>query len=142
MQGSSWGSCGRRAVFGMVGLLLACGVIGGAAPAALASANVNWGTGVEGTLPSNANANPNVTINAVSCASVGNCVAVGSYVDNASPASTQGLLLSEVSGVWQPGVEAMVPSDTSVVPNATVQRVSCPSAGNCTAIGHYGANPG
>src|SRR5207248_6041925 len=53
-----------------------------------------WATGVAASLPANAGSNPAVSLFSVSCASAGNCGAVGSYDD--SSGNTQGLLLRTV----------------------------------------------
>ncbi|MFL5830956.1 MAG: hypothetical protein ACJ76X_13660, partial [Solirubrobacteraceae bacterium] len=99
-----------------------------------------WATGVEPTLPVNAQTNPDVHLAAVSCASQGNCTAVGFYTDNSG--ETQGLMLSETSGVWGAGVEANLPGDASTSPNVDLISVSCASAGNCTAVGGYDDSTG
>jgi hypothetical protein len=101
-----------------------------------------WSTGVEAVLPANASASttPGIAgafVSSVSCASAGNCTAVGSYPD--SSGNQQGLLLTETAGSWSAGVEAPLPSNASS--NQFVQwgSVSCASAGNCAAVGEYGA---
>src|SRR5439155_8562985 len=58
----------------------------------LTQAAGTWATGVEASLPANAGSDPNVALSSVSCASAGNCSAVGSYTD--SSGHRQGLLLS------------------------------------------------
>ncbi len=179
---------GRVLAVGLVaaGLLLAAAA---GPPAALASANLNWGTGIKAPLPSDAGtgdvemhwlscpstgncsavgryadasgdrlglllseklgrwtavratlplgaaSDPIVELGSVSCASAGNCSAVGSYEDTPS-GNTQGVLLTETSGTWQPGVEAVLPSPAAD-PNVTINSVSCKSPGNCTAVGDY-----
>jgi hypothetical protein len=60
---------------------------------------------------------------------------VGSYTD--SSGNIQGLLLNEVSGTWQPGIEAPLPLGAASNPNVSLNSVSCPSAGNCSAVGSY-----
>ncbi len=90
---------------------------------ALASMSANWGTGVQAPLPANAAASPRVSLSSVSCASPGNCGAVGEYTDSSD--ERQGLLLSEAAGVW-----GIVELESGVFPSA----VSCPSAGDCTAV--------
>jgi hypothetical protein len=95
-----------------------------------------WGTGVEAALPADAEANPHVVLTSVSCASPGNCTAVGQYFDNAGGA--RGLLLNEVSGQWSRGITASLPADAQANPtDAYLSSVSCASAGNCAAIGEY-----
>ena len=94
-----------------------------------------WATGVEASLPADAASQPFVFFSSVSCASAGDCSAVGGYVD--SSGSFQGLLLTETAGTWATGVEASLPADADAIPNVGLTSVSCASAGNCTAVGTY-----
>jgi hypothetical protein len=99
----------------------------------------SWAAADEASLPANAAANSavvaqNVQLNSVSCASAGNCTAVGSYVD--SSGAIQGLLLTETAGSWATGVEAALPAG-AVAGGAFLESVSCPSAGHCSAVGDY-----
>lgn len=100
-----------------------------------------WATGVEAVLPTNADvAEQLVTLNSVSCASPGNCSAVGSYYDGLA---RYGLLLTETAGKWATGVEAVLPGDAAVLnQNADLKSVSCASPGNCTAVGSYSGTGG
>ncbi len=112
---------------------LVCGVLlmlAALPPEALASA-----IGVRASLPANAGTNPNASLAQVSCASAGNCTAVGDYTDRSGHG--QGLLLTETSGTWAAGVEASLPANASTHPHASLGSVSCASAGNCTAVGYY-----
>src|SRR5205814_5666419 len=93
-----------------------------------------WAMGVEASLPGNAASNPKVSLRSVSCATAGNCSAVGNYDDSSS--HTQGLLLTETAGTWT-GVEAILPAGTASNPTVPLASVSCASAGNCGAVGHY-----
>ena len=104
-----------------------------AAPAAWASTNANWGTGVEAALPDNAGPDPEVSLLSVSCTSPGDCTALGNYID--STGNRQGLLLTQTSGVWGTGVDPVPP--TNAGPKLFLESLSCPSAGNCTAVGFY-----
>ena len=94
-----------------------------------------WAVGVEPSLPANAGTNPDASLLSVSCASAGNCTAVGGYQDRSG--NTQGLLLTETSGTWAVGVEPSLPANAGTNPDAQVGPVSCASAGNCTAVGGY-----
>ncbi len=85
-----------------------------------------WGRAVVPRVPAAAQNQGSVSITAVSCASPGNCVAVG-------PA----FMASEKNGTWSaaqviPGLEA---PDSAL--NGGADSVSCPSAGNCTIGGTY-----
>ncbi len=63
-------------------------------------------------------------LNAVSCASPGNCGAL-----------VGGVLLSETGGSWGSEVETPVPANGGV---GLLWSVSCASAESCTAVGQYG----
>jgi hypothetical protein len=105
-----------------------------------------WASGVEAVLPDDANTTrPTVVLNSVSCASPGNCAAVGAYQDNStSYDSERPLLLTETDGTWGPGVEGILPADA--LPDsqgsqyANLTSVSCASPGSCTAVGTYTYN--
>jgi hypothetical protein len=112
-----------------------------------------WASGAEAALPVNADSDPSVSLESVSCASAGHCTAVGTYVD--SSGNRQGLLLSENSGVWSTGVEATLPTDAATglfgvnaefcnsdSPCVTISSVSCASTSNCSAVGSYNDSSG
>jgi hypothetical protein len=97
-----------------------------------------WGTAVEETLPANAAPDPLVERYAeggLSCPSAGNCTAVSDYTDSAG--DNEGLILSETSGTWGTGVEAIVPAGARSETDANLHEVQCASAGNCTAFGVF-----
>ncbi|HXT91107.1 MAG TPA: hypothetical protein VN714_17790, partial [Trebonia sp.] len=78
-------------------------------------------------------------ITSVSCTAPGNCGAGGSYSD-ASGAS-QALVVRQVNGVWGSAIEVPGTEALNKGGNATVNKVSCPSAGNCTAVGAFADGP-
>ena len=80
---------------------------------------------------------PNVRLNSVSCASAGNCSAVGYYADSSS--RTQGLLLTEAGGRWSAARADLSALNPVTDPYFIVDlsAVSCASAGNCSAVGNY-----
>jgi hypothetical protein len=96
----------------------------------------SWAPGVEAVLPANADVTRGAGLQSVSCASAGNCSAIGTYVD--SSGNQEGLLLTETAGSWAPGVEAALPA-SAASSKQFVQwgSVSCASAGNCAAVGLY-----
>jgi len=91
-------------------------------------------TGTEASLPPDAAPNPNVQFSpqapVVSCASAGNCAAVGTY---ATVSGQDGLLLGQASGSWQPGIGAVPPGGAF----GEFFSVSCAPAGYCAAVGTY-----
>jgi hypothetical protein len=119
-------------IAGFVGgcLLLFTGVTASASTTA-------WGGGTAAVLPANAatGKQQGVSLNSISCASAGDCSGVGSYVD--SSGHTQGLLMTETSGVWARGVEASLPADAAADSKVYLGLISCASAGNCSAAGGY-----
>src|SRR6185437_3963753 len=78
----------------------------------------------------------NGAVDAISCASAGNCTAVGHL---APPSRKVLFTVSEKNGVWGaaravPGLAALLGSKPS---GARFSGVSCPSAGTCGAVGSY-----
>lgn len=72
----------------------------------------------------------------VSCATVGNCVAIGSFSDGSF--NTLAMLAREVKGAFDPGVNVSLPSDAATSSqNAVLYSVSCWTSGDCTAVGSY-----
>lgn len=102
----------------------------------LSETDGSWSAGVEAVLPSDASTtNGFVEFASVSCASVGNCTAVGLY--NAS-STEDGLVLTQTAGSWSDGIEAAVPANRGPAFGAAFAgSVSCPSAGDCSAVGIY-----
>jgi hypothetical protein len=90
----------------------------------------SWATAVE-ALPANApSTEPDPYdggVGSVSCASPGNCGAVG----------TEGNLLTQSAGSWATGEAAPLPANTAS-PGMLLFSVSCPSVGSCMAAGGYG----
>jgi hypothetical protein len=105
-----------------------------------------WRAGVEATVPAKAGARQvGVWLSSVSCASAGNCTAVGFYTDvyaDGTGGDDEGLLLTEKAGKWAPGVAAALPANSASRPGVVLNSVSCASAGNCTAVGSYANTSG
>jgi hypothetical protein len=97
-------------------------------------ANDSWGTAVEvpGTAALNKRGVGELT--SVSCASSGNCSAGGSYTDGSGG---QAFVADEVNGIWRTAEEAPGTAALNTGGRAAVTSVSCASAGNCSAGGHY-----
>ncbi|HEY6496233.1 MAG TPA: hypothetical protein VIZ43_23380 [Trebonia sp.] len=97
--------------------------------------NGTWGKAEQVPGVATLNKGGNATTDSVSCASAGNCAAVGSY--SAGADNTQAFVVSETNGTW--GKAEIVPGTATLNKgeNAVTSSVSCPSAGNCTAGGSY-----
>jgi len=81
------------------------------------------------------NAGGNAAIFSVSCPSAGNCAAGGDYKDGAG--HTQAFVVSETNGAWGRAMEVPGSGILNAGGDADVGSVSCPSAGNCVAVGGY-----
>ena len=97
-----------------------------------------WGIAAEVPGTAALNAGGNAQASSVSCASAGNCSAVGSYADDTgNPGHIQVFVVVEVNGAWGtaeqvPGIAAL-----NVGGEATILSVSCASATSCSAGGSY-----
>ena len=94
-----------------------------------------WRAGVRTSLPAGAAGNPQVALQSISCATPGNCTAVGSYVNAAG--DTSALLVSQKDWSWDSGQTVPLPAGASAAPSSALDSVSCRRAGDCTAVGWY-----
>jgi hypothetical protein len=81
------------------------------------------------------------SVDSVSCASSGNCVAGGKYTDSAFYDS-HAFVANEIDSKWGKAEEVSGTAQLNASGSAGLDSVSCPSSGNCTAGGYYrdGAN--
>ena len=100
-----------------------------------------WRQAAEVTLPSDASnlqsgfPPPSLgVLNAISCASPGNCAAAGFF---ATGGGDEALVVSQSSGTWSDGTQVTLPSGYSSIPRAELTSVWCPAAGECVAAGDY-----
>ena len=110
-----------------------------AAPAASAATTGTWGTAQPVSIPGTATSGASSFVESTSCASAGNCAAVGFYTDSAS--HSQGFVANETGGTWAAGEEVPGLGALNTGNSATVLSVSCGSAGNCAAGGEYTESP-
>src|SRR5215831_7758020 len=73
----------------------------------------------------------------VSCASAGNCAAVGGYRDGAS--RSQVFVVSETNGTWGKAIKMPFSGILNWGGSADAGSVSCGAAGSCAAVGSYRA---
>jgi ribosomal protein L24E len=88
-------------------------------------------------LPSDADTSDNVDVWSVSCPSVGQCVAVGSYVDKSN--NTDVLIGTLTHAGWTAStlsLESFVPAPRPLH-YQWLRGISCPKAGSCVASGDY-----
>jgi len=95
--------------------------------------NGTWHTAVEVPGTAALNTGGGADMYAVSCASAGNCSAVGSYFTSYSHA----FVVSEVNGTWHTAIQVPGTAALNQGRIAYAISVSCASAGNCSAGGTY-----
>jgi len=83
------------------------------------------------------NAGGDAGVQAVSCASAGNCVAGGYYNPSSSTLVQEVFVASETDGVWGQAAEVPGLAALNTGNGAQVGSVSCASAGNCSLGGYY-----
>lgn len=71
----------------------------------------------------------------VGCASAGDCGAGGYYLDGSD--HQQAFVVSQTGGTWDTAEEVPGTPALNTGGNATINSVSCTSAGNCSAGGYY-----
>lgn len=104
----------------------------GAGPQAVTRADPTLATAMP--LPSDAGANPNVTVAAVSCSSATYCVTGGSYTD--SSGNGDGFFAYFYSGAWS-AQKAMLPGNAAANPQVSMTSITCFSSASCEADGTY-----
>jgi hypothetical protein len=99
-------------------------------------ANNHWGTAFK--VPGLSTLNGGfATVDAVSCASAGNCSAGGFYTTPGFPSTEQVFLVREVNGRWGTAFEVDGTAGLNADGNDNFDAMSCASAGNCAAAGVY-----
>ncbi len=92
----------------------------------------SWSPATETAAPTGATRS---RLSGVSCTSAGNCTAVG-YDTGSS--GDHGLVATETEGSWGQAIEVVPPVGFASPPaNARLTSVSCPTAGNCEAVGEF-----
>ena len=102
-----------------------------------ATATTEWGQGTPVVFANGVqNATPDARFDSVSCASAGNCVAVGYFRKLAG--GYEAFTMSMVAGVWGQATPVVFASGVqNASPSDRFYSVSCASAGNCVAVGYF-----
>jgi hypothetical protein len=134
MMGLAWRPMRMLGLFGLVAGL----VVGAVAHASPRSAPGEAFTTPTSPIspPGDAKSGTSAGISAVSCPSMGNCVAVGIYTD--SSGTGQMMYAVESNGSWALGVKLSPPANVAsgnFSPSLT--GISCTSVGYCVAVGGY-----
>jgi hypothetical protein len=94
-----------------------------------------WGTAAEVPGSAALNAGGFALINAVSCASAGDCSAAGQYLD--ASLHYQALVATQAGGTWHKAIEVPGTAALNAGGFAGAFPLSCGSAGNCATGGFY-----
>jgi hypothetical protein len=97
--------------------------------------NGTWGTAIKMPSLGVSNWGGAASVSSVSCGSPGNCAASGSYRDRSG--RTQAFVVSQTDGTWGSAIEVPGSEALNTGGFASLDSVSCVSAGNCTAVGDY-----
>jgi hypothetical protein len=139
----------RRATAGLAALIAALGAAAAGATPSPPTGPV-WPAATAITLPGDAQTattpsdsplfGPAVALRGVACTSPGNCVGVGGYQDRNGESDFLAIFVTESAGVWGSAQPLLLPlghNTTASGQRAYLTSVSCPSAGNCVAVGSY-----
>lgn len=80
------------------------------------------------------------TLGNVSCPSTGSCGASGTYTGTRG--NLEPFVVSEKRGVWGKAEDVSGMAKLNTAGQASLDQVSCPSAGNCVGVGSYTAKHG
>ena len=94
----------------------------------------SWGTAIEVPGTATLNSGDYAYVNSVSCATSGNCAAVGAYLHGSD---RQAFVIDETDGSWGTAIEVPGTATLNSGGNTQANSVSCAAAGNCTAGGYY-----
>ncbi|MGH9021151.1 MAG: hypothetical protein ACRDV0_09070 [Acidimicrobiales bacterium] len=125
-------SCPSRHACVAVGSYLAVGPVPALEGFAVSGSSGSWSAAE--VAPANANANPDVSLGQVACASATSCAAAGSYLD--ANGSSRGLLATLTGTLWHES-ELAAPPDASAYAGASISGVACPGVGACVAAGVF-----
>jgi hypothetical protein len=104
-------------------------------PFVASEVNGTWKNALEVPGTSVLNTGGEADITSVSCASAGNCAAFGDYRNGTH--HSEAFTVSEVSGNWQFAAELPGFGMLNADGEAQADAISCPTAGNCSAVGSY-----
>jgi hypothetical protein len=108
----------------------------------LSEARGRW-TASELVLPAGAPRNAIPILGQVTCASPGNCVAIGDYAGGVGNAGrTYGMIVVERGGKWGRAIKAALPKNASKAQHTFLNSISCASAARCTVVGDYADRTG
>ena len=99
---------------------------------------IGWGAAEEVPGTAALNQGGAARVESVSCPTPGNCTVGGYYLDSSN--DFQAFVVDETAFIWGNALEVPNIATLNIGGNATVEAVSCGSAGNCSAAGYYTDN--
>ncbi len=112
------------------------GTATGQFPFTVSEVNGTWQGGSRLALPVNAaTTNQAASPHGEWCASPGNCVLVGNYLDSAG--NSQGFVAFQTKGRWGAAHEVALPKNANRDPHLSLTQLSCRTTGDCVAVGSY-----
>jgi len=122
-------------VVGLIGMVAVLGVVSTGS----AALPPQWSPAIKAPGTETLNLGSFADIEAVSCATPGNCAAGGYYTNQWD--SWEAFVVDETNGAWSDAIQV-----SGTTPNsfhlAEVTSISCPTAGNCVAGGNYFGDAG
>ena len=94
-----------------------------------------WGTAIEVPGTADLNKGGAAWVTSVSCPAAGECLAGGSYTDDAG--RIQAFVATEAHGTWHPAIALPGIASLNRGGSARITSVSCPAAGECVTGGSY-----
>lgn len=76
-------------------------------------------------------------VRSVACGAPGDCVAVGTYLDDARVPRSLAFLALERDGRWSAASEVGLPTPANADPYTVLSQAACASAARCVAVGSY-----
>lgn len=133
-QGRIWRTRGRSTLRAALaaGLAIALGVIF----LPTASGATVFGHATRLPVPTGSPKTAETQVSGLSCPSTGNCVAVGAYAPSRGGATEAPVIVTEASGKWSSAIRPKLPGNATGS-SAYLSSISCPSQGNCVAVGEY-----
>jgi hypothetical protein len=97
-----------------------------------------WPQAATVTLPAGALTNgQDASVRSVACAAPGQCVAVGTYLDNAPVSRSLAFVALETGGAWGAAREVPLPTPANLDPFVALAQAACAGPGRCVAVGSY-----
>lgn len=112
---------------------------GGDVQAFLADQSGNaWPAARTVTLPADAlSTGQDASVRSIACSAPGQCVAVGTYLDDSSVSRSLAFVAVETDGTWDPAREVPLPTPANLDPFVALAQVACAGTSRCVAVGSY-----